>query len=139
MRIINNTDVNELILFSKKNLGIYKLVYFHSKKLYWNSIFLLFIFICLLVAYIICVISKINSTLEYLSGIICFLVALGTLYSLNQVNKRTKEKHLKIQSMRFRILKKYYIEKGIRQGDIRIINELLQKKLRKLKDKKLQF
>ena len=32
MKIINNTDINNLILYAKKNLGIYKLVYKEKKK-----------------------------------------------------------------------------------------------------------
>lgn len=32
MKIINNTDINNLILYAKKNLGIYKLVYKEKKE-----------------------------------------------------------------------------------------------------------
>ena len=38
MKIINDTDINNLILYAKKNLGVYKLVYKDENRKYFLTI-----------------------------------------------------------------------------------------------------
>ena len=64
MKIINNTDINNLIIFSKKNLGIYRLVYKEQKNLYCLSIIAVIFSIFLLITYILLVILHINILIE---------------------------------------------------------------------------
>ena len=75
MKIINNTDINNLIIFSKKNLGIYRLVYKEQKNLYCLSIIAVIFSIFLLITYILLVILHINILIEkicFFSLFMCF-------------------------------------------------------------------
>lgn len=137
MKIINNTDINNLILFSKKNLGIYKLVYKEYNKLYWLSLIGTFISIFLLIIYILLVISHINNFLEKLCGISCLVICLCTCVLLKYIDKIAKSKHLKIQNVRFKLLKKYYHDSNYNINDIKIINEQLEKRIAKIEKQKV--
>lgn len=52
MKIITNNDINDLIVFSKRNLGVYKLVYKKVKVVYWCLVFLTILSILFLILYL---------------------------------------------------------------------------------------
>lgn len=136
MKIINNTDLNNLLRFSKKNLGVYKLVYREYKYLYWFSIILIILSSILLLAYIMFSCFYINLFFEKLSFICCFFFAVVCLVLLYLLEKKTRNKHLKIQESRIKELEKYYCEKGFVCDDIIVINEQLNFRKDKIKSQK---
>lgn len=137
MKIINNTEINSLILFSKKNLGIYKLVYSHYKKIYWTSILFASVSLCLLIMYIFLAVINVKPLVEKLIGIICLAICLCTLYFFKLVDKKTADKHLVIQKERFNKLKEYYVGERYNVNDIKVINEQLQKRVEKIEKQKI--
>ncbi len=137
MKIINNTDINNLIIFSKKNLGIYRLVYKEQKNLYCLSIIAVIFSIFLLITYILLVILHINILIEKICCFSCLFVCLCALILLIHVENKTKHNHLKIQNVRFRILKKYYRDNNYSSGDIKVINRQLEKRIEKIEKQKI--
>lgn len=136
MKIINNKDINNLIIFSKKNLGIYKLVYKEYKNIYWMSILLTNLSIILLVSYILISNFRTNLFLEKICGICCLMTCIFSLILLYLLDKKTKSKHLKIQDCRLKKLKKYYNSNNYLTKDIIIINEQLSKRIEKIEKQK---
>lgn len=137
MKIINNTEINNLIIFSKKNLGVYKLVYKDYKKIYWGSIFLVIVAIIFLLLYIVFSKSSSPSLFESIFCIGCLLASVIALYLQYLLNKKTKEKHLKIQDNRYKLLKKYYSNNHYLLNDIKVINEVLNKRIEKIEKQKI--
>lgn len=137
MKIINNSNINNLILFSKKNLNMYKLVYEEQKKIYFMSIISVIISVCLLTIYIIFIFLHINLFLEKLCGYSCLFTCMCSLGLLKYIDHKTKNKHLKIQNVRFKLLKKYYNDNNYNINDIRIINRQLEKRIEKIEKQKI--
>lgn len=137
MKIINNTDINNLILYAKKNLGIYKLVYKKEKKVYCLSIMLLLITVFILAVYVLLVYLHIGSFYEKTCAFLCLFSCLCTLISLKHIDKKTKTEHLKIQDTRFKLLKKYYNDRNYTVNEIRIINQQLEKRIDKIDKQKI--
>ncbi len=52
MKVVTNSDIKKLIIYAKRNLGIYKLVYRTYKHLYFTIIILLLIFALLLIVFL---------------------------------------------------------------------------------------
>lgn len=136
MRIINNADINNLIIYSKKNLGIYKLVYNKHKKLYLFSIILTVLEIILLIIYILLLVFKLGLLFENVCFGICFSNSMMALYLLYILNKRTKKKRLKVQNVRYRLLKRYYNENNFSVDDLKKINQLLNQRVKKIEKQK---
>ncbi|MDE7332093.1 MAG: hypothetical protein K2O16_07600 [Lachnospiraceae bacterium] len=137
MKIINNTDINNLILFSKKNLGMYKLVYIDHKKIYWLSIATVIISVCLLIIYIFFTIFQINIFFEKLCSLCCLFTSLCGLGLLKYIEKQTQEKHLIIQYIRYKLLKKYYSDRNYNNKDIKTINQQLAMRIQKIEKQKI--
>lgn len=135
MKIINTKDVNNLILYSKRNLGIYRLVYKEYKKYYWTIVIFTLVSIILLVLYIISSITKFF-LLEKICFISCLVIASFTLYLIYLLNEKTKMKHLEIQKNRIKKLKEYYIKENFTIDDIKIVNEQLNKRIEKTEKQK---
>ena len=132
MKIINNMDINNLILYAKKNLGIYKLVYKEKKRIYYLSIIFLLISATLLAIYILLVCFNINKSIQIICAICCLLTCFCTLILLKYIDSKTQHKHLKIQNNRLELLKQYYNDKNYTIKDIRIINQQLEKRINKI-------
>ena len=137
MKIINNTDINNLILYAKKNLGIYKLVYKEKKRIYYLSIIFLLISATLLAVYILLVCFNINKSIQIICAICCLLTCFCTLILLKYIDSKTQHKHLKIQNNRLELLKQYYNGKNYTIKDIRIINQQLEKRINKIEKQKI--
>lgn len=137
MKIINNTDINNLIYFAKKNLGIYKLVYREEKKIYYFAIISVLISIFILLTYILLIFLYKNNFLGKLCGICGLFTCLISLILLKHIDNKTKNKHLKIQEVRFRMLKKYYNDENYTIKDIKIINQQLEKRIEKIEKQKV--
>lgn len=137
MKIINNTDINNLILYAKKNLGIYKLVYKEKKRIYYLSIIFLLISATLLAIYILLVCFNINKSIQIICAICCLLTCFCTLILLKYIDSKTQHKHLKIQNNRLELLKQYYNGKNYTIKDIRIINQQLEKRINKIEKQKI--
>lgn len=135
MKVITNRDINNLIIFSKKHLGIYKLVYKEYKKIYWCIISFTCLSIVCLILYILLSINKII-ILEKICFFCCIILCFITLFLSNKLNKITKDKHLKIQDKRLKLLIKYYNDKHIYTRDILIINTQLEKRIKKIEKQK---
>lgn len=137
MKIINNMDINNLILYAKKNLGIYKLVYKEKKRIYYLSIIFLLISATLLAIYILLVCFNINKSIQIICAICCLLTCFCTLILLKYIDSKTQHKHLKIQNNRLELLKQYYNDKNYTIKDIRIINQQLEKRINKIEKQKI--
>jgi hypothetical protein len=137
MKIINNTDINNLILYAKKNLGIYKLVYKEKKRIYYLSIILLLISALILAINIMLVCFNINKSVQIICGILCLLTCFCTLILLKYIDNKTQYKHLTVQNNRFELLKRYYNNKNYTIKDIRIINKQLEKRINKIEKQKV--
>lgn len=108
MKIISNTDINNLIIYSIKNLSIYKLVYKEQKKMYYLSIANIFISFLLLIIYIFLTFNYTNIFWERICSFSCLFSCIFSLWLLMRIEIKTKQKHLEIQNTRFKLLKKYY-------------------------------
>lgn len=137
MKIINNTNINDLILYSKKNLGIYKLVYKEEKKKYYMSIIFVFISILFLITYILFSLYITNVILERLCCFCCLITCLYSLWLIKYVEKKTKNKHLEIQDVRFGLLKNYYNDNNLGYKELKIINQQLEKRIEKIEKQKI--
>ena len=137
MRIINNTDINNLILYAKKNLGIYKLVYRKYKNIYWTSVSLMILSIVLLLTYILLSNYQISLCIEYICFGGCLLTSVFSLYSIHKLDTISKSVHLKIQENRFKLLKQYYEINNFKIKDIKTINEMLSKRIEKIERQKI--
>lgn len=137
MRIINNTDINNLILYAKKNLGIYKLVYRKYKNIYWTSVSLMILSIVLLVTYILLSNYQISLYVEYICFLGCLLACLFSLYSIHKLDTISNSAHLKIQGIRLKLLKQYYEINNFKIKDIKTINEMLSKRIEKIERQKI--
>lgn len=137
MKIINNTEVNNLIFFAKNNLGIYKLVYKEKKNIYYLSIISVVINIFMLIIYILLIALHINDFWEKIYGGCCIFTCLCSLILLKYIKSKTEYKHLKIQESRFKLLKKYYNDKNYNIKDIKIINQQLEKRIEKIERQKI--
>lgn len=135
MKVITNKDINDLILFSKKNLGIYKLVYKEHKKIYWCIISFTCLSIVSLILYILLSINKIR-TLEKICFFCCIILCFITLFLSHKLNEITKYKHLEIQDKRLKLLIKYYNDKNMHSKNILIINAQLAKRIEKIEKQK---
>lgn len=137
MKIVNNTDVNNLILFSKRNLGLYKLLYREYKFIYWFSIFCQCVSALFLILYFYSIIFPSNLILERVYSIICAIMCINSLFLLKLLTKKTNKKHLKVQEKRYKILKEYYNRNDYYLDDIKNINKLLNKRIEKIEKQKI--
>lgn len=126
-----------LILYAKKNLSIYKLVYKEKKIIYYFSITMLLISVILLAIDILLVCFNINKSIQILSSICCLLTCFCTLILLRYIDNKTQYKHLKIQDNRFRLLKHYYDDQNFSVKDIKRINQQLEKRINKIEKQKV--
>ena len=117
MRIINNTDINNLIIFAKKNLGIYKLVYRKQKFIYCLSIVSSVVSVLMLIIYLLFIVLHINAFLEKICVSCCLLIALCSLGLLAYIGRKTLNSHLIIQDVRFQLLMEYYTDKKYNAND----------------------
>lgn len=126
MRIINNADILNLLLYAKKNLGIYVLIYKKHKLIYYTIIISTLLSIIFLICFGKIFISKIEpQVLSFIFGCLCFLLCIISLVLIKKLNELTKKNHLKIQKFRYKKLKKYYSVNKYSVEDIICINELL--------------
>lgn len=139
MKVINNTNINDLIIYSKKKLGIYELLYKKHRILYWSAIFLTCMTGISLLAYIILVIYYKRDILEAFFCIFCTSNALIAFCLTKVLEHKTGGTNLNIQDKRLRHLKRYYCEKGYNSKEIKKINILLSKRIEKLTDQKTTF
>lgn len=137
MKIINNTDINNLIIYAKKNLGIYKLVYKEENKIYCLSIISLLITAVILITYILLVYFHIDKLYEIMCGILCLFACFCTLLLLRNIDNKTECNHLKIQNTRFKLLKKYYNDRNYTIKEIKVINQQLEKRINKIEKQKV--
>lgn len=113
------------------------MIYKEHKKVYWLSIAFLFFSICLLIAYVLLIILDVNTNYELLCGIVSLIMSVIALVLLGCINRLTAEKHLKIQHIRLKVLKKYYKHKNFNTKEIKIINELLERKMARIEKQKV--
>lgn len=137
MKIINNTNINDLIIYSKKNLGIYNLVYKDQKKKYYMSIISVFVSILFLIMYILFSVFNTNLVMERLCCFCCLITCLYSLRLIKYIEKKTKNKHLQIQDVRFNLLKNYYDANNYGYQEIKIINQQLEKRIEKIDKQKI--
>ncbi len=135
MKIINNTDINNLIIFAKHNMGIYRLVYRKYKKIYWLTVlFLLLSFLFLLLYLIVKVSAKgIATTILFMC---CILNAIAAQYMCRRLDALTATRHMKVQEKRLEILQRFYQRNNYTISDIKIINKQLEKRLNNLNKQK---
>ncbi len=137
MKIINDTDINNLILYAKKNLGVYKLVYKDENRKYFLTIISLLNSVFILVIYILLVYFRVDYFYEKICGFCCLLTCICTLMLLKYIDNKTKCKHLMIQDIRFKLLKEYYNDRNYTIKEIEIINQQLEKRIDKIEKKKI--
>ncbi len=137
MKIVNNTIINDLILYAKKNLGIYKLVYKEEKNKYYMSIIFVFISILFLITYVLFSFYITNVILERLCCFCCLITCLYSLWLIKYIEKKTKNKHLEIQDVRFSLLKNYYNANNLGYKELKIINQQLEKRIEKIEKQKI--
>ncbi len=137
MKVITNTDIRQLIIFSKRELGIYKLVYSKHKKIYFGILSLLFFLLFLLCTCIY--FSLLLGRIPYNIAYICLFMAvleLGLLYSFE---KKTEALHQGIQDVRIKKLKRYYLQRNIHTYDLTVINDLLRKQMNSIETNRIKF
>ena len=83
MKIINKSDINNLILYAKKNLGIYQLVYKKEvNRIYFFSIILFFISVFLLLMCVLLICFHKDKFFIIISGIFCLFTCFCNLILL---------------------------------------------------------
>ncbi len=136
MKVVTNSDIKKLIIYAKRNLGIYKLVYRTYKQLYFTIIILLLIFALLLIVFlynfIVC--KKISSFIV----ILCMSVILSEFVLLSILYRKTKIPHFKIQIKRIELLKKYYSFNNWNKEEIEIVNNLLRQRIDTIKSNNIK-
>ena len=138
MKIINNTDINNLILYAKKNLGIYQLVYKKEVNgIYFLSILLFLFSVIILIICILLICFDTNKFYVIICVICCLTTCFCTLILLRHIDNKSKNKHLKIQYDRYRFLKKYYNDKNYTIKEIKVINHQLEKRKDKIEKNKI--
>ena len=138
MKIINNTDINDLILYAKKNLGIYQLVYKKEVNgIYFLSIVLFLFSVIILIICILLICFDTNKFYVIICVICCLTTCFCTLILLRHIDNKSKNKHLKIQYDRYRFLKKYYNDKNYTIKEIKVINHQLEKRKDKIEKNKI--
>ena len=138
MKIINKSDINDLILYAKKNLGIYQLVYKKEvNRIYFFSIILFFISVFLLLMCVLLICFHKDKFFIIISGIFCLFTCFCTLILLRYIDNKTKHTHLKIQYDRQKLLKKYYNDKNYTSKEIKVINQQLEKRKDKIEKNKV--
>ena len=70
-------------------------------------------------------------------GISCLFTCLCTLILLRYIDNKTKSKHLKVQDIRFKMLKKYYNDTNFTIKEIKVINQQLEKRINKIEKQKV--
>ena len=140
MKIINNTDINNLILYAKKNLGIYQLVYKKEVNgIYFLSILLFLFSVIILIICILLICFDTNKFYVIICVICCLTTCFCTLILLRHIDNKSKNKHLKIQYDRYRFLKKYYNDKNYTIKEIKVINHQLEKRKDKIEKNKIKI
>ena len=138
MKIINNTDINNLILYAKKNLGIYQLVYKKEVNgIYFLSILLFLFSVIILIICILLICFDTNKFYVIICVICCLTTCFCTLILLRHIDNKSKNKHLKIQYDRYSFLKKYYNDKNYTIKEIKVINHQLEKRKDKIEKNKI--
>lgn len=137
MKIINNTEINNLILYAKKNLGIYRLVYKYESKMYWLSIIFLLISALILLTYPLLIIFHVDGFYEKICVCSCLFTCICSLIIIKYIDKKTKCKHLKIQETRYKLLKRYYRDKNYTLKELKVINSLLEKRKNEIEKQKI--
>lgn len=136
MKIITNHDINSLLIFAKKNLGMYKLVYYKYRKTYWVMIALTVLSLILLLLYAMVSYKGDNHGEGYIFAS-CLLSLLMTLYISHRLNKLTHLSHLQVQTKRYKLLKQYYRKHKLKADDILVINDQLSKRLEKISKQRI--
>lgn len=136
MKVVTNSDIKKLIIYAKRNLGIYKLVYRTYKQLYFTIIILLLIFALFLIVFlynfIVC--KNISSFIV----ILCMSVILSEFVLLSILYRKTKILHFKIQIKRIELLKKYYSFNNWNKEEIEIVNNLLRQRIDTIKSNNIK-
>lgn len=137
MKVITNTDIRQLIIYSKRELGIYELVYRKYKKMYFVILSLLVFLLLLLYNCIFILLSK--GRIPYRIAKACLFFAILELILLYVFEKKTKTLHQGIQDIRIKKLKRYYTQKNYHVYDVTVINDLLQKRISHLEANRIKF
>lgn len=137
MKIINDSDINNIIIFAKRQLGIYKLVYKKYKDLYWSAVFLTILSFILLVIYFITEKCQMWLVIGRLCCFGCATCSALALYLLQKLKILSEEKHLGIQEHRFELLKRYYSVKQFSVKEIKKVNEKLNLRKERIKQQKI--
>ncbi len=135
MKIINNTDINNLIIFAKHNMGIYRLVYLRYKKIYWLTIVFCILCFLSLVLYLIVKFAS-NKIAVAISFLCCIFNAVAAIYLCRRLEALTENRQMKVQEKRLVILQRYYQRNNYTISDIIIINKQLEKRLKNLDKQK---
>lgn len=136
MRIITNGDINSLLIFAKKNMGIYRLVYRKEKKAYWMMVMLAFFSLACIVLYASLVVAG-NDAFAKFVFIFAVASSLSVLCLCYRIEKITHSAHMQIQNKRLVLLKRYYRKEGFSREDILIINDQLSGRLKKINEQRL--
>lgn len=91
----------------------------------------------MLIIYILLVYFHIDRFYEIMCGISCLFTCLCTLILLRYIDNKTKSKHLKVQDIRFKMLKKYYNDTNFTIKEIKVINQQLEKRINKIEKQKV--
>ena len=137
MKIITHTDIRNLIIFARKEMGIYNLVYKKCKKLYFIILFLVTILMLLLIVFLynFFVNKKIINLIVYS----CIIVAVISLVLLYLLNTRTRRFRNQIQKNRVYILENYYKSKKYKSNEIILINDLLQQRINNIQSNNIKI
>lgn len=117
-------------------MGMYNLVYKDKKELYFLSLSSVFTSVLLLILSIFFAFAHIPS-LEKFFSFSCLLICFCGLLLIKYIDKITTEKHLVVQDVRFKLLKKYYSDNDYNYDDIIIINQQLEKRIEKIGKQKI--
>lgn len=137
MKIITNTDIKNLIIFARKEMGIYKLVYKEYKKIYFSILFLVLLLILFFFIFLFYYFVK-HQIISIIVGIEIIL-AVTSFRLMYLLVMKTKVLHQEIQENRFRILEDYYKDKNYKSKDIIIINNQLQQRIDNIKSNNVKI
>ena len=137
MKIITYIDVNNVVLFAKRNMGVYKLVYKKYKRIYFVSLFSLFCVMVLTVVFLVYYFAF-KETLYWLSYV-CVALSVLLFVLLYRLDKKTIESRNKIQDIRVKILKKYYKKKKFKSYDVIQLNNQLQQRIDSIASDNIKF
>lgn len=135
-KIITNNNINDLILFSRKNLGLYNLVYKKYKGLYWGMIANTILAIMFCAGYVYFIDKNVKGvTILFFLG--CFIFALIALAFSFYLDEESRDDSNNVQNTRLEKLEKYYQKKQFTRHDIIIINEQLRKRIEQIKSNRI--